>query len=190
MVDCVSHHGLTVLAWLVSKLFWNWLCPWTEQNWLLWWEHSLPCCSVILLFFFFFQTDSFYPAMRLLLPQLERERDAYGIKEVMLIILILRCSKLVGICFYFTLIISSWWCHMVQWNLVNIGRLSNKDFSEGVQRIPMASHMGVGEKFWGFLLFNNVLAPHFYGETWIPKCTSSGHPLKNMKCTDPQLPLI
>ena len=29
-------------------------------------------------------TDSFYPAMRLILPQLERERDAYGIKETML----------------------------------------------------------------------------------------------------------
>ncbi|XP_029460405.1 DNA ligase 4 [Rhinatrema bivittatum] len=29
-------------------------------------------------------TDSFYPAMRLILPQLERERMAYGIKEVML----------------------------------------------------------------------------------------------------------
>ena len=28
------------------------------------------------------QTDSFYPAMRLLLPQLDRERGAYGIKEV------------------------------------------------------------------------------------------------------------
>lgn len=28
--------------------------------------------------------DSFYPAMRLILPQLERERDAYGIKETML----------------------------------------------------------------------------------------------------------
>ncbi|KAI5943024.1 DNA ligase 4 [Manis javanica] len=29
-------------------------------------------------------TDSFYPAMRLILPQLERERMAYGIKETML----------------------------------------------------------------------------------------------------------
>lgn len=29
-------------------------------------------------------TDSFYPAMRLILPQLERERVAYGIKETML----------------------------------------------------------------------------------------------------------
>lgn len=29
-------------------------------------------------------TDSFYPAMRLILPQLERERTAYGIKETML----------------------------------------------------------------------------------------------------------
>ncbi|NP_001081114.1 DNA ligase (ATP) 4 [Xenopus laevis] len=29
-------------------------------------------------------TDSFYPAMRLVLPQLERERMAYGIKETML----------------------------------------------------------------------------------------------------------
>uniref|UniRef100_A0A8C2NZK1 DNA ligase n=1 Tax=Capra hircus TaxID=9925 RepID=A0A8C2NZK1_CAPHI len=29
-------------------------------------------------------TDSFYPAMRLILPQLERERMAYGIKEIML----------------------------------------------------------------------------------------------------------
>lgn len=29
-------------------------------------------------------TDSFYPAMRLILPQLERERLAYGIKETML----------------------------------------------------------------------------------------------------------
>ncbi|KAM5311102.1 DNA ligase 4 isoform 1-T2 [Glossophaga mutica] len=29
-------------------------------------------------------TDSFYPAMRLILPQLEREREAYGIKETML----------------------------------------------------------------------------------------------------------
>ena len=29
-------------------------------------------------------TDSFYPAMRLLLPQLERERDAYGCKETLL----------------------------------------------------------------------------------------------------------
>ena len=28
------------------------------------------------------QEDSFYGAMRFLLPQLERERDAYGIKEV------------------------------------------------------------------------------------------------------------
>ena len=28
------------------------------------------------------QTDSFYPAMRLLLPHLEKERIAYGIKEV------------------------------------------------------------------------------------------------------------
>ena len=32
--------------------------------------------------FYFFQTDSFYPAMRLLLPHLEKERVAYGIKEV------------------------------------------------------------------------------------------------------------
>ena len=28
------------------------------------------------------QEDSFYPAMRLLLPHLEKERVAYGIKEV------------------------------------------------------------------------------------------------------------
>ena len=34
-----------------------------------------------------FKVDSFYPAMRLLLPHLERERDAYGIKEVHIIIL-------------------------------------------------------------------------------------------------------
>ena len=34
------------------------------------------------IFVSYFQTDSFYPAMRLLLPQLERERQAYGIKEV------------------------------------------------------------------------------------------------------------
>ena len=29
-----------------------------------------------------FQKDSFYPAMRLLIPHLEKEREAYGIKEV------------------------------------------------------------------------------------------------------------
>ena len=34
------------------------------------------------MFFNFFQEDSFYPAMRLLLPALEKERVAYGIKEV------------------------------------------------------------------------------------------------------------
>lgn len=28
------------------------------------------------------QTDSFYAAMRLLVPQLEKQRAAYGIKEV------------------------------------------------------------------------------------------------------------
>ncbi len=30
------------------------------------------------------QTDSFHPAMRLLLPQLDRARPAYGLKEVAL----------------------------------------------------------------------------------------------------------
>ena len=36
---------------------------------------------------FSLQTDSFFPAMRLLIPHLERDRDAYGIKEVISIIL-------------------------------------------------------------------------------------------------------
>ena len=38
--------------------------------------------NFICLPFIFPQKDNFYPVMRLLLPQLERERIAYGIKEV------------------------------------------------------------------------------------------------------------
>ena len=37
--------------------------------------------------------------------------------------------------------------------------------------------------------FNSVLAAYFHMETRIPNYTSSGNPLKNMGCTDPQLPL-
>lgn len=34
------------------------------------------------MFVYLIQQDSFFPAMRLLLPQLDRDREAYGIKEV------------------------------------------------------------------------------------------------------------
>ena len=36
----------------------------------------------LFLFVFIFQTDSFFPAMRMVLPQLDKERAAYGMKEV------------------------------------------------------------------------------------------------------------
>ena len=50
--------------------------------------------------------------------------------------------------------------------------------------------LGVLKKFWGFMLCLDVLAPHFHGETPIPKCISCGNLLKKIGCTDPQLPLI
>lgn len=34
------------------------------------------------MFVYLIQQDTFFPAMRLLLPQLDRDREAYGIKEV------------------------------------------------------------------------------------------------------------
>lgn len=39
-------------------------------------------CAITL--YFHFQTDSFFPAMRLILPQLDKDREAYGIKEVLI----------------------------------------------------------------------------------------------------------
>ena len=50
--------------------------------------------------------------------------------------------------------------------------------------------LGVCQIFWGSIPFNSVLEPHFHGETQITKFTLSGKLLKNMRCTDPQLPLI
>ena len=47
--------------------------------------------------------------------------------------------------------------------------------------------LGVLQKFGGLISCNSVLAPHFHGETWIPKCTSIRNLLKNM---DHQLQLI
>ena len=44
--------------------------------------------------------------------------------------------------------------------------------------------------FCRLISLNSVLAPHFHWEARIPKCISRGNPLKNMGCTDPQLPLI
>ena len=55
---------------------------------------------------------------------------------------------------------------------------------------PKLHRLVVRKKFGGFMLCLDVLAPHFQGETRIPKCISSGYPLKKMGCTDPQLPLI
>ena len=38
------------------------------------------------------------------------------------------------------------------------------------------------------MLCLDVLAPHFHGETQIPKCTSSGDPLKKMGVYGPPTP--
>ena len=40
----------------------------------------------------YLQTDSFYSAMRLLVPQLEKQRAAYGIKEVNTYLVYVHCS--------------------------------------------------------------------------------------------------
>ena len=55
---------------------------------------------------------------------------------------------------------------------------------------PKLHRLGVRKKFWGFMLCLDVVAPHFHRETRIPKCISSGNPLKKLGCTDPHLPLI
>ena len=77
------------------------------------------------------------------------------------------------------------WCDLVPWWILTTG-FQIKIFlweSDGSLWLQM---LGVCQKFWGLISFNSVSASYFYGETWIPKCTSSGDMLKNMGCTDPQ----
>ena len=47
-------------------------------------DTTVPSYCIVLTIFLYLQTDSFYPAMRLLLPQLDRQRPAYGMKETAL----------------------------------------------------------------------------------------------------------
>ena len=63
-------------------------------------------------------------------------------------------------------------------------------FLRGSNGFPRLYRFGVCKKVWGFMLCLDILASHFHGETWIPKCISSGNPLKKMGFTNPQLPFI
>ena len=74
--------------------------------------------------------------------------------------------------------------------LTSLTRLSNKDILWESNRSLWLHKLRVRWKFGGLKSFNTVLGPHFHGETRIPKCISIRNPLKNMGCTDPQLPLI
>ena len=65
------------------------------------------------------QSDSFFPAMRLLLPQLDRDREAYGIKEVSVaffhkVCAIHLCSYTCRYCYnIFLFLLAGQSCHML-----------------------------------------------------------------------------